>query len=375
MTKPVTNRDPQRPPDLQSAAWSNDLWSAVQKRDPRYDPIFVYGVRSTGIYCRPSCPSRRPRAEQVAFFERPEAAEEAGFRPCLRCQPRRNGGKRPQDQLVERVCRLIDANLDRPVTLDRLARATGSSAFHLQRTFKKALGITPRQYAEARRLIRLKLRLRKGDNVTTATYEAGFGSGSRVYERSARHLGMTPGTYRRGGVGARIRYAVVNSPLGRVLLAATDAGVCAVRFGENDAEMLRELEREYPRARIERDANSLAAWARQVTAHIAGYSRSLELPLDIRATAFQRKVWEALRNIPLGETRSYGELARAIGDPKALRAVARACATNPVAVVIPCHRAVAKDGKLAGYRWGTERKRALLESESAARQPQRAAAQ
>lgn len=345
-------------------------WRAVLARDARWDERFVYAVRSTRIYCRPSCPARRPRRMQVLFFALPEAAERSGFRPCRRCQaqaPARDpSGKlaaSPQAELVGRVCRHIEAGLDGALTLEALAAAARTSPHWLQRTFQRVMGITPRQYADALRLRRLKKRLRKGDDVTTALYEAGYSSSSRLYERSDAQLGMTPATYRLGGYGMRIGYTIVNSPLGRLLVAATRRGVSAVYLGDSDQALETALREEYPRAQIHRDTNGLSTWVRALRLHLRGRQPRLDLPLDVQATAFQRRVWEALRAIPYGSTRSYSQIARTLGRPKATRAVARACATNPVSVVVPCHRVVRQDGGLGGYRWGLERKRALLEQE------------
>ncbi len=339
-------------------------WRAVLARDARLDGRFVYAVRSTGIYCRPSCPSRRPRRAQAVFYPLPEAAEREGFRPCRRCQPRR-AARDPQAELVGRVCRHIDAHLDEPLTLAALAVPAGMRPLRLQRTFRRLMGITPRQYADARRLGSLKKSLQEGRDVTTSLYEAGYGSSSRLYERSDAQLGMTPATYRRGGRGMRIGYTVVDCPLGRLLVAATLRGVSAVYLGDSDRPLEAALRREYPQAEIERNTNGLSTWVRALLRHLEGRQPHLDLPTDVQATAFQRRVWEALRAIPHGSTRSYSQIARTLGQPKATRAVARACATNPVSVVVPCHRVVREDGGLGGYRWGLGRKRALLEQERA----------
>ncbi len=346
---------------------SQQCWRAVLARDERKDGAFVYAVRSTGIYCRPSCPSRRAGRAQVVFFPLPEAAEQQGFRPCRRCQPHK-ALRGPQADLVQRICRHIEANLETPLRLAALGREMGVSPYHLQRTFKRLMGISPRQYADAYRLGVLKTRLRKGDDVTTAMYQAGYGSSSRLYERAPAQLGMTPGTYRRGGQGMRIGYTVVDSPLGRLLVAATPRGICAVYLADSDAKIEAELQHEYPNAEVRRNTNGLRQWVAALINHLKGRQPRLDLPLDVQATAFQWRVWQALRAIPYGTTRSYSEIARAIGRPRAVRAVARACATNPASVVIPCHRVVREDGHLGGYRWGLDRKRALLERESQAAQ-------
>ena len=338
-------------------------WRAVQERDRRYDGMFVYAVKSTGVYCRPSCASRRPRREMVEFFEQPQQAERAGFRSCLRCHPTEMNGEREMPQVITRVCRFLDEMVDEGPTLDRLADLAGVSPFHLQRSFKGALGISPRQYAELKRFLRFKSQLQKGDDVTTAMYEAGFSSPSRLYERSTTAMGMKPSEYRAGALGQLIRYTLVDSAMGRVLIAATDKGVCAVRIGDSDHALESSLCGEFAKAEITRDDRDLAAYVRDIVNAAEGNGIENQIPLDIRHTAFQWKVWEALRKIKLGETRSYQQVAKAIGEPQAVRAVANACASNPVALVIPCHRVVRSDGKEGGYRWGTERKQQLLKRE------------
>lgn len=336
-------------------------WQAVSERDVRYNGQFVYAVASTGIYCRPSCPSRRPRRDQVAFFSGPAAAEAAGYRACRRCHPR--DGATAATRAVERARAFLEEHLDEPVTLARLADAVGMSPFHLQRSFKRALGLTPREYAAGRRADRLRATLREEPSVSRAVYAAGYGSSSRVYERAGDRLGMTPATYRRGGRGARVAFATAASPLGRLLVAGTERGVCFVALGADDAEVEAALRRELPEAEITRGGAAVDEWLAAVVAHVEGERSPLDLPLDVRATAFQLRVWRALRTIPPGQTRSYSEVARALGLPTGARAVARACASNPVAVIIPCHRVVGSDGALTGYAWGVERKRKLLERE------------
>jgi AraC family transcriptional regulator of adaptative response/methylated-DNA-[protein]-cysteine methyltransferase len=343
-----------------------EAWAAVVGRDRRFDRRFVYAVRSTGVYCRPSCPSRRPRAANVIFFDDASSAERAGFRACKRCRPRANGAPVGAAASVRDAAAFIDAHADQRITLAALARHTGVSPFHLQRVFRRELGVTPREYQQARRLDRLRARLRRGETVSRATYDAGFGSPSRVYEQAAR-LGMTPAVYRRGGQGLQIRFAIVRSPLGLLLVAATASGVCAVSLGDTEEQLERRLRAEFPRALVERDDGSLADLAGRVVAHIRGEGPAHDLPLDVRGTAFQQQVWRALLAIPYGETRSYAEVAAAIGQPTATRAVARACATNPVAVVIPCHRVVRSDGSLGGYAGGVERKERLLAVEGGRR--------
>jgi len=329
------------------------------ERDARQDGRFVFAVRTTGVYCRPSCPSRRPRRDSVEFFSDPKQAERAGYRACLRCKPTEISA---QAQFVMRACQLID-EAEGVLTLAELSKRVGVSPFHLQRLFKRATGLSPREYQSARRMQHVKHGLRKGDDVTTALYDAGFGSPSRLYEKASQQMGMTPGAYRRGGAGATIQYAIVPSPLGRLLVAATARGLCAVRFGEGASELERELRDEFSAADVRRDDAALQPYLEPLLASLRGENTTIDLPLDVRATAFQKKVWDALREIPAGETRSYSEVARAIGDPTAVRAVATACASNPVALAVPCHRVVRSDGELAGYRWGIERKKKLLEQE------------
>src|SRR5579864_7331706 len=313
--------------------------AAITLHDARMDGAFVYAVRSTGIYCRPSCPSRRPHTRQILLFVQPEAAECAGFRACRRCHPRQARGN-PQADLIRRVCSEIEGNPDGSLSLWNLAERTGLSAAHLQRTFRRAMGITPRQYADALRVARLKSELRKGKDVTTAMHSVSYGSASRLYEKSDAQLGMTPATYRKGGQGMNISYTIAPCALGRVLVAATDRGISAVYMGDRDAELVASLRKEYPNAEIERDSEKHAKWVQAIVRHLAGTNPNLDLPTDVAATAFQRRVWEELRTIPPGATRTYSEVARSIGRPSATRAVARACATNPASIVVPCHRVV-----------------------------------
>ena len=342
------------------------FWQAVLSRDATFDGRIFFGVRSTGIYCRPSCPARRPRREQVVFFRIPEAAESAGFRSCRRCRPRVALTADPQIEMVRRACRYIEDHIETLPTLEALSAHTGVSPYHLQRVFKRVAGITPRQYAEACRLSKFKSRVKKGGSVTGAMYDAGYGSSSRLYERAPSQLGMTPADYRRGGKGTRISYTTTGCSLGRLLVAATEKGVCAVRLGDSDASLEADLLSEYPAANVQRDDETLTKWVELLLNHLEGARPHFNLPLDVQATAFQRRVWEELRKIPYGSTRSYSEVARAIGRPTAARAVARAIATNPIAIVIPCHRVVREDKSLGGYRWGVERKRVLLERERSA---------
>lgn len=340
-------------------------WQAVLNRNGAADGAFVYAVQSTGIYCRPSCPSRRPRRDRVSFFALPEAAEHAGFRACKRCHPEQAAIRDPHVEIVRRVCRAIAATPEGPLTLAGLSADVNLSPFHLQRIFKRVMGITPKQYADAARTARLKDDLRSGEAVTSALYGAGYGSSSRLYERADAHLGMTPAVYRKGGAGMQITYTVVPCALGSLLVAATERGVCAVTLGDDAETLTAGLRREYPSARIHEDATHLSEAVEAILHHLAGEQPHLDLPLDIRATAFQWRVWEALREIPYGDTRSYREIAQAIGQPTASRAVAQACGHNPVALAIPCHRVVREDGSLGGYRWGVERKRTILARERA----------
>jgi len=350
---------------LNPATAEQARWNALSARDSSQDGRFVFAVSSTGIYCRPSCPARRPRRENVRFFLLPEQAEEAGYRACLRCRPK-SAGAHAQPDSVKAICRFIEQHLDEPVTLQRLGKEFRQSRFHLQRRFKAVLGITPREYADSCRLRTLKRSLQAGDSVTRAMYDAGYGSSSRLYERTASQLGMTPDKYRRGAIAAVIHYICGDSPLGRMLIAATDRGVCAIQFARTDGELLEGLKREFPFAARKPDEGKLRSWSKTLLRQLHGKKLDDSLPLDIRATAFQRRVWTYLQTIPFGATQSYSQVAKGIGQPRAARAVARACATNPVAVAIPCHRVVREDGSMGGYRWGMERKKALLEMEQRA---------
>jgi AraC family transcriptional regulator of adaptative response/methylated-DNA-[protein]-cysteine methyltransferase len=341
-------------------------WTAVLAHDRVADGAFVYAVRSTGIYCRPSCSSRRPRRDRVAFYDTPALAREAGFRACKRCAPDTvEMAADPWIEKIRRACVYL-SNVEGHPSLATLAARLGGSPYHLQRNFKRIVGVTPREYADAIRLRKVKGRLRHADDITGAMFDAGYGSSSRFYERAAPKLGMAPSVYRRGGAGMQIGYAIVdsaNASLGRLLVAATPRGVCAVAMGSADDELRRGLAREYPSATITADEGALGQWTRAILAHLEGRQPRLDLPLDVQATAFQWQVWEALAAIPYGETRTYAQVAESIGQPTAARAVARACATNPVALAIPCHRVVPAAGGEGGYRWGTERKQALLKSE------------
>ena len=371
MSQTMVNIDVAMPNHKEGEFWLANYWDAVAARDRSMDGVFYYAVLSTGIYCRPSCPSRRPHRENVVFFRARIAAEHAGFRPCKRCKPEAVHTSDPNGLLVEKICRYIDTHPGEPVTLEALSRALGISPFHLQRTFKALTGITPRSYADSLRLKSLKAGLREGHSVTRSLYDAGYGSSSRLYERASSQLGMTPSRYRKQGSGVTIHYAVAPTPIGQMLLAATDRGVCAVRFGDSPVILERELRVEFPKAEIIRSDCKLRPQVKALLAIIDGKSTlaqsSASLPLDVQATAFQRRVWEELQAIPRGATKSYGKIAADIGHPKAARAVARACATNPLAVAIPCHRVVREDGAIGGYRWGVDRKKKLLALEGLAR--------
>jgi len=353
--------------NMNTALKDDQLWQAVMAKDARFDGQFVFAVSSTGVYCRPSCPSRRAHRERVKFFELPAAAEQAGFRACLRCQPQRVRILDPQIELVQRVCRLLNANESESLKLAELASQAGVSPFHLQRTFKRVMGISPRQYLAARKIDNFKTLVRKGETVTNSLYESGFNSSSRLYEHSAEELGMTPATYSRGGRGVNISYTITASPMGRLLVAVTERGVCAVRMADSDVDLEKDLREEFPNADLKRDDSALRESVQKILTHLEKNEPRLDLPLDIKATAFQRQVWEHLRAIPYGQTVSYGDVAKALGKPGAVRAVGRACATNPVALVIPCHRVVREDKTLGGYRWGLDRKKKLLEHERRAR--------
>jgi AraC family transcriptional regulator of adaptative response/methylated-DNA-[protein]-cysteine methyltransferase len=340
-------------------------WRAVEERDERYDGQFVYAVSSTGIYCRPTCPSRRPSRANASFFAKAADAEAAGFRACRRCNPN-EAHAGPGAEAVARARAYLDEHAGERVSLAQLGAHVGLSAHHLQRAFKRAVGLSPKAFQDGARARLLKQRLRAGDTVSRATYEAGYGSSSRVYERADAILGMTPAAYRRGGEGVHILYTISNAPVGRVLIATTDRGVCGVELGATDADVIATLRTDFPKATFERNDDEHATWVRAVIERIRDprAERANRIPLDVQGTAFQMQVWNALQQIPTGERRSYGQIAAAIGRPAAVRAVARACATNRVAVVIPCHRVVREDGALSGYKWGVDRKRQLLDEEA-----------
>lgn len=334
-------------------------WEAVLAHDTAADGQFWYAVKTTGIYCRPACPSRRPKRENVTFYDTPQQAQAAGYRACRRCQPDKVD---TSARAVAQAQALLEGAETLP-SLGELAAAVGFSPFHLQRLFKARVGVSPKQYAIRLRSERLKTQLRRGASVTTALYDAGHESPATLYAKTTDQLGMTPRHYAQGGAGQMIHYAVSETKLGPMLVAATERGLCAVRFGEPHA-MTAELRAEYPKADLVEDLAPLRAYLEGIEAHLDGQSPELQLPTDAQGTDFQQKVWAVLRDIPYGETRTYSEIAAALGDPNAVRAVARACATNPVALVVPCHRVVRKGGELAGYRWGLERKKQLLEQEA-----------
>jgi AraC family transcriptional regulator, regulatory protein of adaptative response / methylated-DNA-[protein]-cysteine methyltransferase len=339
-----------------------DRWKAVLARDAGKDRTFVFGVRSTGIYCKPSCPARHPHIEQVVFFIGPDDAELSGFRACKRCHPRDQGNP-PRTELVQRICKYVEGNLEGKLTLASLSQEAGLSPFHFQRTFKKVLGISPRQYIEARRLERVKQSLRRGETVTDALYGAGFTSRSRLYGKSSGQLGVNPGAFRRGGEGLSIHYTIIDSPIGRLLLGATGKGICAVCIGASDEAVESALKEDYYAADLYRNDHQMMKWAEEFSKYFDGREFPRNLPIDVQATAFQWKVWQQIRSIPYGKTSTYSEIAETIGKPRAIRPVANACATNHIALLIPCHRVVGKNGDLRGYKWGLKRKQALLSLE------------
>ena len=351
--------------DMTSVTGLDLRWKALAARDHAADGTFVYAVTSTGVYCRPSCPSRRPRADRVKFFDTTHEARHAGFRACKRCRPDTVGLAQPGVDAVRRVSAYLATHADETITLAHLARVASMSPHHLQRRFKALVGLSPREYQAAVRADRLRASLRDGRDVTSAIYEAGYGSPSRVYESAPTGKGMTPSNYRRHGAGMRIGYSIVPSEIGRVLVAATEHGVCAVKIGDSDASLIRDLRKEYSAADIVSNDAPRAEWVEAIADHLRGEGSSLDLPIDVKATAFQWKVWRALQQIPPGETRAYAEVARRIGKPRAIRAVANACASNPVALVVPCHRVVPSSGGVGGYRWGARRKKKLLATEAA----------
>jgi AraC family transcriptional regulator of adaptative response/methylated-DNA-[protein]-cysteine methyltransferase len=343
------------------ASQDQTRWAAVLARDGGYDGAFIFAVRTTGIYCRPGCPARRPKPENVIFFETAAEARAAGFRPCLRCAPDAAAGD-ARTQAIRLACRLI-AESETPPPLRELAEAAGMSRFHFQRIFKRELGMTPKQYADAQRQARAREALPSAGTVTQALYGAGYESAARFYAQAPGALGMSPGDYKAGGRGQTIWYALTESVVGRVLIAGTAQGVCAIFFGEADESLETELRARFPNAHLVAAGGELRECVAETVAFIELPKGAFRLPLDVQGTAFQRKVWEALREIPFGETGTYTEIARRIGSPSATRAVANACGANPAAVAVPCHRVLRSDGGLGGYRWGVDRKRQLLKRE------------
>ncbi|MCB9796154.1 MAG: bifunctional DNA-binding transcriptional regulator/O6-methylguanine-DNA methyltransferase Ada [Alphaproteobacteria bacterium] len=338
-------------------------WRALRERDASADGSFVYSVASTGVFCRPSCAARAPRPEHVAFHDSPEAARRAGFRPCLRCRPEEPPLAQRRAEVVAELCRFIDGSAEAP-SVTELAERAGWSASHLHRVFRSVTGVTPRRYIAGREAARIRAELPRAGSVTEAVYTSGAGSPARFYRAASGALGMSPSAFRRGAPGERIRYTLGQSSLGRVLVAATERGVCAVSLGDDADALVEALRRRFNQATLQPAGEELDALVARIVGQVERPEAEVSLPLDVRGTAFQLRVWQALTEIPAGQTRSYGELAAALGDPGASRAVASACSQNPVAVVIPCHRVVRADGALSGYRWGVARKRALLSREA-----------
>ena len=346
--------------DTKAFLSDDDHWQALVKRDPRACDEFVYGVLTTGVYCRPACASRLPNRENVRFFETSMEAEQAGFRPCKRCRPEKPDWKEAHALAVLKACKRID-EAETPPSLKELAEGACLSSFHFQRVFKKIIGVTPKQYAMERRAGRLREHLRKDSTITGAMYDAGFGSSSRFYERATVTLGMKPSAYKNGAQDVLIRFAIAPCFLGLILVAATAQGICAIDFGDTIEALKENLRRRFPKAEVQGSDPGFTAMVAKVLAVLEEPHRGrLDLPLDVQGTAFQRRVWLALQEIPPGDTVSYTDVASRIGKPTAARAVARACASNPVAVAIPCHRVVRGNGQLGGYRWGLDRKRVLL---------------
>lgn len=337
-------------------------WLAIRDKNGRFDGVFYFAVRTTGIFCRPSCSSRTPRPENVAFYAEPQLAQSDGFRACRRCRPLETSYVGKNAELITKaleVLRDADAGI---ATIEELSNTIGVTPGHLQKTFKAVLGLSPKEVVDMMRIENFKENVRNAD-VTTSLYDSGFGSSRSLYEKAGERLGMTPATYKKGGKGMKINYTIVDSPLGKLMVAATERGICAVSFGDDEESLTKELSTEFFAAEIDRDDVVLKDAVNSILRGMTGERTILSLPLDIRGTAFQMRVWSELRKIPYGETRSYAEVAKALGNPKAVRAVARACATNPVALVNPCHRVIGSDGQLSGYRWGIERKKKILDQE------------
>jgi AraC family transcriptional regulator of adaptative response/methylated-DNA-[protein]-cysteine methyltransferase len=352
-----------RHPTPISSRVASRYWEATLERDLRADGSFVFAVRSTHIYCRPSCPARRPLRRNAVFFRTTEEAEQNGFRPCRRCRPQEQDAAA---ELVRRAVRLLTNSGEESLRIDSLAEQLNSSPEKLRRTFRRMTGLAPRDLADAFRIARFKKLLREGSTITDALYACGYGSSSRLYEKTNKQLGMTPASYRKGAAGMQIGYTLAETSLGKVLVAATGRGISAVYLGDAERSLVDTLKKEYPLAELKRAEISDQRWLKEILHRVEGEAPSLELPLDVQATAFQRRVWQELQRIPRGRTRTYSQVARSLGQPKAVRAVARACATNPVSIVVPCHRVIREDGTLAGYRWGLSRKERLLAQERAA---------
>lgn len=340
-----------------------ERWAAIAHRDSSADSKFFYAVKTTGIYCRPTCASRQPKRENVRFFDDGAAAEAAGFRPCKRCSPRSTSPQQQQAEIIAAVCKQIEA-ADTPLSLDTMAQMAGLSAYHFHRVFKDVVGVTPKQYAIAQRARRVRQHLQEDNTVTQAIYNAGFETSSTFYEQSASLLGMTPSQYQQGASGVAIRYTVQPCWLGWVLVAATPKGICAIAFGDTVEVLTTQLRADFPKAQFCEGDRAFEGWVEQVLHLLEAPQQAVDLPLDIQGTAFQQQVWQALRTIAPGTTVSYGDVAKSIGKPQAVRAVANACANNHIAVAIPCHRVVGSDGSLRGYRWGRDRKQALLSKEA-----------
>ncbi|MDF5710345.1 MAG: bifunctional DNA-binding transcriptional regulator/O6-methylguanine-DNA methyltransferase Ada [Nostoc sp. S4] len=349
----------QQPPVLEEI-----LWQAVLNRDSSFDGKLFYGVHSTGIYCRPICPSRRPNRDRVCFFESVQEAEIAGFRPCKRCQPQSQTVENPAKAKVLAACRYIEAQSDRIPTLWELCSEVGMSPSYLQKIFKQIIGVSPFQYADALRSQRLKQRLQLGEEITDAIYDTGYGSSSRLYEKAPKQLGMTPKTYQQAGKTMFIIYAIAPCSLGYLLVATTQKGICAVKLGDEADKLEQILSEEFHQAHIVRDDRTHKDWIQAILDSLTGGKADLDLPVDVRGTAFQKQVWQALQKIPYGKTRTYTDIAREIGKPQAVRAVGNACGANPIALIVPCHRVLRNDATLGGYRWGIERKQKLLIQES-----------
>ena len=349
---------------LAAAIVSDPRWDAVIKRDPRADGQFFYSVKTTGVYCRPSCAARTARPENVEFHVSAKAAERAGFRPCKRCRPTQLPLAAQHAATVAELCHMIEGAEHTP-TLAQLASRAGLSTFHLHRVFKAITGLTPKQYAAAHRTRRVRAELGRSNTVTQAIYEAGYNSNGRFYEQSNRVLGMTPTAYRAGGENTEIRFAIGECSLGSILVAASSRGVCAILIGDDPDALARDLQDRFPRAHLIGGDAQFERLVAKVVGFVEAPALGLDLPLDVRGTAFQQRVWQALREIPAGRTASYLQIATRIGAPKAVRAVGAAIGANPLAVAIPCHRVIRTDGSLCGYRWGVDRKRALIEREAA----------